>query len=51
MPLLAGVIAYGVVPDPVAVQSCRLGKLAGVAQAVMLWVALAGRRQPPTGRP
>src|ERR671935_57056 len=45
MPLLAGVLAYGVAPEPVAARSRCLGQIAGSLQAALLWAALSGREQ------
>ena len=45
VPLLAGVLAYGVAPEPVAARSRWLGKIAGSLQAAILWAALSGRVQ------
>jgi phosphatidylglycerophosphate synthase len=45
VPLLAGVLAYGVAPEPVSARSHRLGQIAGSLQAALLWAALSGREQ------
>jgi hypothetical protein len=45
VPLLAGVLAYGVAPQQVLARSHRLGQIAGSLQAALLWAALSGRVQ------